>query len=119
MKIAVFFPKQESRMDLLLLSLLVLLGQQDRIDVWQDTTVGNGDSRQELVQFFVVSDGQLKVTGDDPLFLVVTGSVASQLQDFSRQVFQDCSEVNWSTRSDSAGVVSLSQESVDSADWKL
>ena len=68
---------------LLLLSFLGFLGQQDSIDVWQHTTRGNGHSAQQLVQFFVVSDGQLKMSWDDSLFLVVSGCVASQLQDFS------------------------------------
>ena len=64
-----------------------LLGEKDSVDVGQDSTVSDGDSAQELVQFFVVADGQLEMSWDDSLFLVVTGSVTSQLQDFSRQVF--------------------------------
>ena len=119
-KIAVF-GVQHPRRDLVLLgsAFFVLLGEQDSVDVWQNTTSGNGDSTQELVQFFVVSDGQLKMSWDDSLFLVVTGSVASQLQDFSRQVFQDGSQVDWSSGSNSRSIVSFSQESVHSADWKL
>ena len=32
--------------------------------------LGNGDAGQKLVQFLVVADGQLQVTGDDPGLLV-------------------------------------------------
>jgi hypothetical protein len=34
----------------------------------KDTTLRNGDTREELVQFFVVSDGELEVTRDDTGF---------------------------------------------------
>ena len=53
--------------------------------------------RQELVQFFVVSDGELKMSWDDSCLLVVSGSVTSQLQDFSGQVLEDGSQVDWSS----------------------
>ena len=60
------------------LSLLFgLLGEKDSLDVGEDTSLSNGDSGQEFVQLFVITDGQLQVTGDDPGLLVVTGSVAS------------------------------------------
>ena len=45
------------------------------MDVGEDTTLGNGDSGEELVQLFIITDGQLQVTGDDPDLLVVTGSI--------------------------------------------
>jgi hypothetical protein len=38
---------------------LCLFWQENGLDVWQNTTLGNGDTRQEFVQFLVVSDGQL------------------------------------------------------------
>ena len=71
------------RVNLSLGGLLGLLGEEDSLDVGEDTALGNGDAGQELVQLLVVPDGQLEVTGDDPGLLVVTGSVASQLQDLS------------------------------------
>jgi hypothetical protein len=43
----------------LLLGFLCLFWQENGLDVWQNTTLGNGDTRQEFVQFLVVSDGQL------------------------------------------------------------
>ena len=63
----------------LLLLLVLFLWQQGCVNVWQDTTAGNGHSGQKFVQLFVVSDCELKMSWDDSCLLVVTGSIASQL----------------------------------------
>ena len=55
----------------------------------------------------------------DPLFLVVAGGVAGQLEDLSGQVLHDGCQVDGGACSDSLGVVALSEETVDSADWEL
>ena len=85
------------RKDLFLGLLVVLLGEKDGLDVGQDTSLSDGHSRQEFVQFFVVSDGELKMSWDDSCLLVVTGGVTGQLQDFSGQVLEDGSQVDWSS----------------------
>jgi hypothetical protein len=59
------------------------------VDLGQDTTLGDGDTTEKLVEFLVVSDGELQVSGDDSGLLVVSGGVTGQLEDFSRQVFED------------------------------
>ena len=64
------------------------------MDVGQDTTLGDGDVSQKLVQLLIVPDGELKVTGDDTGLLVVTGSVASQLENLSSEILKDGSEVD-------------------------
>ena len=97
----------------------LLLGQQNCLDVGQHTTLSNGDSLQELVQLFVVSDGQLQVSGNDSSLVVVSSCVSSQLQDLSSQVFQDSSKVDWGTSSDSLSVVSFADASVDSSNGEL
>ena len=56
---------------------------------------------------------------DDSGFLVIPGGVTGQLEDLSAQVFEDGGQVDWGTSSDSFGVVSFSEESVDSTDWEL
>ena len=99
--------------------LVVLLGEKDSLDVGQDTSLSDGDTRQEFVQFFVVSDGELKMSWDDSCLLVVTGSVTSQLQDFSGQVFENSSQVDWSSGADSVSVVSLAKETVDTSNREL
>ena len=47
-------------------SLLRLLGQKNSLDVRENTTLSDGDTGQQLVQLFVVADGQLEVTRYDP-----------------------------------------------------
>ncbi|EZA47563.1 hypothetical protein X777_15629, partial [Ooceraea biroi] len=72
-----------------------------------------------FVQFLVVSDRKLQVTGDDPGLLVVAGRVASQFQYLSGEVFHDRGQINRSTSADSLGVVSLPQQSVNPAHGEL
>ena len=72
-----------------LLGLVGLLGEEYSLDVWQYTTLGKGHTREQLVQLLVITDGQLQVTGDDPCLLVVTGSIACQLKNFSGQYVHD------------------------------
>jgi hypothetical protein len=67
------------------------------VNVGQDTTLRNGDMSEKLVQFLIVADGELEMTGDDTSLLVVSGGVASQLEDFSRKIFENGSEVDRST----------------------
>jgi hypothetical protein len=67
------------------------------VNVGQNTTLGDGDVAEKLVQFLIVADGQLKMTGDDTGLLVVTGGVTGQLEDFSSQVLKDGSQVDGST----------------------
>ena len=101
------------------LLLLGLLGEEDSLDVGEDTTLGNGDSSKQFVQLLVITDGQLQVTGDDPGLLVVTGSVASQLKDLSSQVLHDSSHVDWGTSSNTGSIVSLAEQTVDTSNWEL
>lgn len=67
------------------------------VNVWQNTTLCDGDVSQKLVQLLIVADSELKVTRDDTGLLVVTSSVTGQLEDLSRQVLKDSGEVDGST----------------------
>ena len=103
----------------LLGGLVRLLGQEDSLDVGQDSSLSDGDSGEQLVQLLVVPDGQLEVTGDDPGLLVVTGSVASQLEDLSSQVLHDGSKVDGSSSTNTGGVVSLAEQTVNTSNGEL
>jgi len=103
----------------LLRFLLGLLGQKNGLDVREHTSLRDGDTGQKFVQLFVVADGQLKVTRDDPALLVVTSSVSSQLEDLSGQVLQDGRQVDGRSRANSFSVVSFPQETVDTSNWEL
>ena len=89
------------------LLLLGLLGEEDSLDVGEDTTLGNGDTGEEFVEFLVITDGELEMTGDDPGLLVVTGSIASELKDLSSEVLHDGSEVHWGTSTYTFGIVAF------------
>jgi hypothetical protein len=86
------------------------------VNVGEDTTLGDGDVSEKLVQLLVVSDGELKMTGDDTGLLVVAGGVASQLEDFSSKVLEDSGEVDGSTGTDTLSVVALAEQTVDTTD---
>ena len=69
--------------------LLGLLGEEDGLDVGEDTALGDGHTGKQLVQLLVVTDGQLEVTGDDPGLVVVTTSGLTSLSSpFSRSSCQ-------------------------------
>ena len=52
----VLWLRASDRSDLLLLG---LLGEEHSLDVGEDTTLGNGDPGEELVQLLVIADSQL------------------------------------------------------------
>jgi len=83
------------------------------VNVGENTALCDRDVSEKFVQFFVVPDGELEMTGDDTGFLVITGSIACQLEDFSCEVLKDCGEVDRCTCTDSLGVVALAEETVD------
>ena len=89
------------------LLLFGLLGEEYSLDVGEYTALGNGDTGEEFVQLFVIADGELEMTGDDPGLLVVTGSIASELKDLSSEVLHDGSEVHWGTSTYTLSIVSL------------
>lgn len=88
------------------------------MNVWQDTTLCDCDVTQQFVQFLVVSNGELKMSWDDTCLLVVTSSVASQLEDFGGQIFKNGGQVDWSTSTNSLSIVALSEQSVNTTDWE-
>lgn len=61
-------------LNLLVLLLLLNLEQQGAVDVWQDTTKGNGGADQGI-ELLVTTDGKLKMSGGDTLDLEVLGGV--------------------------------------------
>ena len=101
------------------LLLLGLLGEEDSLDVGEDTTLSDGDSGEKFVQLLVITDGELKMSRDDPGLLVVTSGISGQLEDLSSEVLEDGSQVDGGTSTHSLGVVSLAEESVDATDGEL
>ena len=79
-------------------------------------TLGDGDVTEKLVQFLVIADGKLEMTGDDTGLLVVTGGVASQFENFGSEVLENGSEVDRGTGTDTLSVVALPQKTVNTTD---
>jgi len=88
------------------------------MNVWQNTTLGNGDMSEKLVQFFIVADSELKMTRNDTGLLVVTSGITSQFEDFGGKILKDGSEIDRSTSADTLSIVALSEETVNTADWE-
>ena len=101
------------------LLLFRLLGEKDGLDVGQDTTLGDGDSREKFVQLLVITDGELKMSWDDSGLLVVTGSVASEFEDLSSEVLHDGSQVDWCTSTYTFSIVALAEKTVDTSNGEL
>ena len=101
------------------MGLLCLLGQKDSLDVGQHTSLSDGDARQEFVQLFVVADGELQVTGDDPRLLVVAGCVSCQLENLSGQIFHHGSQVHGCSGADALSIVALAQMTVNTTNGEL
>ena len=59
------------------------MGWLTLVDVGQDTTLGDGDMAEELVQLLIVTDSELKMTRDDTGLLVVTSGITGQLKNLS------------------------------------
>lgn len=88
------------------------------VNVWQDTTLSNCDVTQKLVQFLIVSDGELEMARNDTGLLVVTGGITSKFEDFSGEVLKDSGEVDWSTSTNTLSIVALPQQTVHTTDWE-
>ena len=71
--------------------------------------MGNCDMAKEFVQFLIVPDGELKMTGDDAGLLVVTGGIAGKFENFGGEVLKDGGEVDWGTGTDTLSIVALPQ----------
>ena len=89
------------------------------MDVRENSSLGDGDASEELVQLFVVADGELDVARDDPGALVVLGGVSGELEKFGGEVLEDGGEVHGSTGTYALGEASLTKISCHPSDGEL
>ena len=105
--------------ELSFLFLLGFLGKKYSLDIGKNTTLRDSHTGEQFVQLFVISDGQLKVTGNDSCLLVVTSSVSSQLKDLSAQILKHSSQVHWSTSTNTLSIVAFPKKTVDTTNREL
>lgn len=87
--------------------------------MWQDTTEGDSGT-DEGVKLFVSADGKLQMTWRDTLDLEIFGGVASELEDFGGEVFEDSGNVDSGLGSDAHLVLGLGfEETLDTTAWEL
>ena len=98
---------------------LLLGGDEEHVDVGENSTCGDGGAAEKSVEFLVVADGQLDVTGHNSGLLVVLSGVAGEFEDLSGEVLKNGSKVDGSTSSDSLSKSALLHESGDSSDGEL
>ena len=101
------------------LNLLGALGDEHGVDVGENTTLGDGDTAQKLVELLIVSHSQLDMARDDARLLVVAGSVTSELKNLSSEVLEDGGKVHGGTGSDTGSVAALLQEASDTSNGEL
>ena len=53
------------------------------------------------------------------MFLVITSSITSELKNLGSEVFEDCSEVDGGTSTNTLGVVAALEHTVDTTDGEL
>ncbi|XP_073243722.1 uncharacterized protein [Porites lutea] len=83
---------------------------KNSLDVGKNTSLCDGDAGEQFVQLLIVADCKLKVTGNDSGLLVVTSSVARQLEDLSAQILEHCSQVDRSTSANTLSIVAFAQK---------
>ena len=89
------------------------------MDVWDNTSGSDGDVGKELVKFLIVPDGEHDVPWADPGLLVVTSGVTGKFENFDGEVFEDGGHEDWSAGTDTVAIPTLTEESVETADWEL
>ena len=89
------------------------------MNVGQDTSTGNRDSAQQLVEFFVILDGQGNVARDNTRLLVVAGGITGQFKDFGAQVFQNSRQIHGGAGSHTRGVLAGTQVTTDTTHGEL
>lgn len=62
---------------------------EDGVDARENASLSNDDVLEELVEFFVVANGEGDVPGREALLVVVPCGVARELQDLSDEVLKD------------------------------
>ena len=94
----------------------LLLGEEEFVEIRRDTTSRDSDLTDELVQLFIVFNGELDVTGNDTGLLVFASAIAGQLEQLGDEVLDDCRSEDGCANTEAGGVTSLAQKFRDTRD---
>ena len=89
------------------------------MNVGENSTGGDGDSAEQLIELFIVLDSKSQVTGHNTAFLVVASCVTGKLEDLGAEVLEHGSEVDGGTSSHTGGVLALTEVTSDTTDGEL
>ena len=89
------------------------------MNVGKNTTRSDGNTSKQLVQFLVILNSKGDVTGHDTSLLVITGGIASKLEDLGTEVLEDGGEVDGGTGTHAGGVLALTEVTADTTDGEL
>lgn len=93
--------------------------QKDFLDVWKDAPLRDCHALLQFVQFIIMANSHLDVSRNYSRLPVVSSSISSQFHDFSCQVLENCSQVNWCARAYTISIVASAEHTMNSAHWKV
>ena len=107
-----------SRGDSVLSEFAFVVFKEEALHIGENTTLCNSCHCHQFVEFLIVADSQLQVTGSDCLFLVLTGSIASKLQNFTSEVFEHRSSEDASANTHIRCVTALLDVASRATNWE-
>jgi hypothetical protein len=88
------------------------------VNVGKNSTRGNSNIAEQLVQLLIVLDGKSQVAGHDTALLVITGGVAGKFENLGAEVLEDGGEVHGGTSSHTGGVLALTEVTSYIIEWR-
>ena len=88
----------------------LLLGEEELVEVGRDTTSGDRNLTDKLVQLLIVLNGELDVTRNDTGFLVFASAITGQLEQLGNEVLDDGRGEDGSADTETGCVTAFAQE---------
>ena len=88
----------------------LLLGEEELVEVGRDTTSGDRNLTDKLVQLLIVLNGELDVTGNDTGFFVFASAITGQLEQLGNEVLDDGRGEDGGADTETGCVTALAQE---------
>ena len=76
-----------------------------------DSSAADGGVGEQLVELFIVAEGELQVSGGDLFLLGFVGCVASELEYFASEILQNCCHEGSCSCANSLSIATLLDES--------